>query len=131
MGDEALQQLLDRWSAAESANDAAAVGRLLATEFVGVGPAGFVLDADGWVGRFAGGLVNRSFAVVETEVHGHGAAAVIVGVVDQQTSFAGQDISGRFRLTLTAVEAPDGWRLASLHLGPLRPAPAGSAARPQ
>ena len=43
-----------------------------------------------------------------------------VGVLEQQTSFAGQDNSGRFRLTLLAVARDEEWLVASVHLGPLQ-----------
>ena len=60
-------------------------------------------------------------------MHDHGAAAVVVGVLDQQTSWQGRDNSGRFRITLVGVPATDGWRLASVHIGPLPVPPAGPA----
>ncbi len=117
--------LVARWAAAEADNDAGLLGRLLADDFVGVGPVGFVLNRDQWLVRFANGLVNRSFAVEEPQVHMHGgAASVVVGVLAQETSFQGRDNSGRFRVTLVAVRPADRWLLASAHIGPLQGPPA-------
>ena len=96
--------LVDRWAAAEQSNDPARIAPLLAPEFVGVGAAGFVLTREQWLGRFAGGLRNRAFAVEEAQVHAHGPdAAVVVGVDAQESSFGERDVSGRFRCTVTAV----------------------------
>jgi hypothetical protein len=96
--------LVARWAAAEADNDAGLLGGLLAGDFVGVGPVGFVLNRDQWLVRFRNGLINRAFAVEEPQVHEHGGtAAIVVGVLAQQTSFQGRDNSGRFRVGLWGV----------------------------
>ena len=116
--------LVSRWTAAEQAMDSGALDGLLAEQFVGVGPVGFVLSREQWLKRFHNGLENLAFAVADPQVHDHGTAAVVVGVLDQQTSWQGQDSSGRFRISLTAVRPADRWQLASVHIGPLAaPAP--------
>jgi ketosteroid isomerase-like protein len=116
--------LVERWATAEQGNDAAALDRLLADDFVGVGPVGFVLGRDQWLGRFGNGLENRAFAVQDAQVREYGTAAVVVGVLAQETSFQGADNSGRFRLTLVAARPADRWLLANAHIGMLQP-PAG------
>lgn len=115
--------LVDRWAAAEQQNDPDLVAELLAEDFVGVGPVGFVLTRDQWLARFGNGLRNEAFAVEEPQVHDHGAAAVVVGVDAQRTHFAGGENSGRFRLTLVAVRSGDRWLIASVHIGPLQVPP--------
>ena len=117
--------LVTSWAKAEEANDAAALDGLLAADFMGVGPLGFVLGRDQWLARFGNGLENRAFAVEDAQVRDYGTAAVIVGVLAQETSFRGGDNSGRFRLTLVAVRPDGGWRLAGVHIGPLQQPPAG------
>jgi ketosteroid isomerase-like protein len=116
--------LVGRWAAAEQDNDPEALEGLLAGDFVGVGPLGFVLDRDQWLGRFGNGLQNRAFAVQDAQVRDYGTAAVVVGVLAQQTSFQGGDNSGRFRLTLVAVRPTHRWLLAGAHIGLLQQ-PAG------
>jgi ketosteroid isomerase-like protein len=110
-------ELVNQWAAAEESNDPARIDALLAPDFVGVGAAGFVLTREQWLGRFGGGLRNRTFVFEEPQVHAYGAdAAVVVGVDAQETSFGERDVSGRFRCTLTAVRT-DGWRVAAVHIG--------------
>ena len=116
--------LVESWAAAEQGNDARRLDGLLADDFVGVGPLGFVLGRDQWLGRFDNGLENRAFAVEDTQMRDYGTAAVVVGVLAQETSFQGGDNSGRFRLTLVAVRPADRWRLANAHSGMLQQ-PAG------
>ena len=120
--------LVRRWAAAEERMDADRLDGLLAEGFVGVGPLGFVLTREQWLVRFRNGLVNRAFTVEDAQVHPHDAVAVVVGVLAQETSWQGADNSGRFRVTLTAVRAADGWLLASVHIGPLQQPPAPPSA---
>jgi ketosteroid isomerase-like protein len=123
MSNEVLE-LVHRWAAAEQANDAEQLDGVLAQNFVGVGPVGFVLNREQWLARFANGLVNSAFVVEDPVVHDHGSAAVVIGVDAQRTTFGdNQDNSGRFRVSLTVVKAADEWRLASVHLGPLQQRP--------
>ena len=121
--DEVLE-LVERWATAEQGNDARALEELLAGDFAGVGPLGFVLGRDQWLARFGNGLENRVFAVQDAQVREYGTAAVVVGVLAQETSFQGADNSGRFRLTLVAARPADRWLLANAHIGMLQP-PAG------
>jgi ketosteroid isomerase-like protein len=115
--------LVQRWAAAEQQNDAGRLDGLLAGEFAGVGPFGFILTRDQWLARFASGLVNRSFTVTDLQVRDYGTAAVAIGVLAQETSWQGHDNSGRFRVTLVAVRAGEGWLLAHVHIGPLQAPP--------
>jgi len=71
-------------------------------------------------GRFANGLVNRSFTIEDPQVRSYSTAAVVIGVLSQETSWHGRDNSGRFRVTLVTVRSPDRWLLANAHVGPLQ-----------
>jgi ketosteroid isomerase-like protein len=116
--------LVQRWAAAEQQNDAGLLEGLLAEDFAGVGPLGFVLGHEQWLARFANGLVNRSFTIEDPLVRNYGTAAVVIGVLSQETSWQGRDNSGRFRVTLMTVRSPDRRLLANVHVGPLH-IPAG------
>jgi hypothetical protein len=59
----------------------------------------------------------------DLQVRDYGSAAVGIGVLAQETSWQGNDNSGRFRVTLVAVGAGEGWRLAHVHIGPLQAPP--------
>lgn len=120
---DGVLDLLQRWAAAEQQNDAGLLAGLLADDFVGVGPFGFVLTREQWLARFGGGLVNRSFTIEDPQVRGYGTAVVVVAALAQETTWRGEDNSGRFRITLVAVGSPERWLLASAHLGPLQMPP--------
>lgn len=116
--------LIDQWAAGEQSNDADAIAPLLADDFHGVGPFGFVLDRAQWSVRFQNGLHNDGFAIEDAQVREYGDAAVVIGVLAQQTQWQGNDNSGRFRVTIVAVRQGDTWRLANVHIGPLQGPPA-------
>ena len=130
---DGVLDLVQRWAAAEATNDAATLEGLLDGGFAAVGPFGFILTRDQWLARFTNGLVNRSFTVSDLQVRDYGTTAVGIGVLAQETSWQGSDNSGRFRVTLVAVQADGGqadggqageaWRLAHVHIGPLQAPP--------
>ena len=63
----------------------------------------------------------------DLQVRDYGTAAVGIGVLEQETSWQGNDNSGRFRVTLVAVQEGEGWRLAHVHIGPLQGTPGGAS----
>lgn len=125
MSEQDVLDLVQRWAKAELDEDAAGLGSLLAEDFNGVGPLGFVLNKQQWTGRYHGGLKNSEFEILESQVRVYGDTAVVVGVQKQETTFQGNDTGGSFRLGLTAVKQGDGWVVAHIQLsGPLGPPPA-------
>lgn len=122
---QAVLDVVGRWARAEQANDAEARTALLSEEFVGVGPLGFVLSRDQWLGRFRGGLENRALAVEHPKVHGHGGTAEVVGVLAKQTHHQGRDNSGR--VTVVADRPDDTAHIGSVHIDRLQQTPAAAA----
>ncbi len=73
-----IHDVLSTWTAAERSGDARTLETLLADEFVGIGPVGFVLDKSTWVGRFEHGLHYEQLDLDEVAIHRHGDTAVVV-----------------------------------------------------
>jgi ketosteroid isomerase-like protein len=125
------QQLLDlgqRWAEAERYGDVAALDALIRDDFVAVGPLGFVLDKQQWLGaRRSGALKSTSFEWEASNVRVFGDTAVVVGIQTQESTYEGRDASGRFRVTQIAVRSDtDGrWTLAGMHLSPIAQPPPG------
>lgn len=124
--DAEVRELVTAWAAAEATEDVDALDHLLGDDFTGIGPIGFVIDKATWLGRFSTGLHNEAFSLDDVQVHAHGDTAVVIGVQDQRTTYNGNDTSGRFRVSLTAVRDAGRWQLVSCHIGELG-APAGPA----
>ena len=120
------QQVLDlvqRWADVELRGDADGYGDLLAQDFLGIGPVGFVLTADQWAGRHRGDLNNDEFTVQDPHVRIYGGdTAIVEAALRQKTTAMGRDTSGSFRLVVIAIKQEGHWRLANIQLsGPLIP----------
>ncbi len=120
MGTGSVLDLVREWAGAELHSDHQKLDTLLADDFVGVGPRGFVLTRDQWLARYpSGDLRNTRFELRDPQVRDYGAAAVVVGTQAQQTTHPGQDTSAELRATLVAVRPNDRWLLAGVHLSPI------------
>ena len=118
-----LEKFAREWAAAEQREDAAFLEGALTDDFVGIGPLGFMLSKEQWLGRYAGGLSYESFAVDDVEARFYGKAVVATCRLSQAGEFQGNDVTGEFRATLIFAEREGRWLLAGLHLSPIAGAP--------
>ena len=121
---EELKQVAEEWASAELRGDTASLGEILADDFVGVGPRGFMLTKEQWLARHeTGNLRYDSFGLDEVGVRLYGDAAVMVcrqsaeGVYEDENGR--YDIHEQFRATLVFVRQQGRWLLAGLHLSPI------------
>jgi ketosteroid isomerase-like protein len=129
-----LEKLGEEWAAAELRGDTAALERVLADDFVAVGPLGFMLDKEQWLSRHdSGNLTYESFEWDEVSVRVHGNAAVMIGRETARGRYEDGDvrreIDDQFRTTLVFVEEQGRWLLLGLHLSPIASPPFGSQAQ--
>jgi uncharacterized protein (TIGR02246 family) len=126
MQDEAqrVMTLGEDWAAAELRGDTSFLGEILADDFVGVGPRGFMLTKDQWLPRHeAGSLRYESFGLDEVQVRLFGDAAITVcrqsarGVYEDENGRF--DLDDQFRATLVFVRQDGRWQLANLQLSPI------------
>jgi ketosteroid isomerase-like protein len=104
-----------QWAEAESRGDTGTLATLITDDFHVVGPVGFVLDRQQYLGRYQGGFTPEAVSWDEVEIGDHGDAAVTVGAVTQQASFQGQRADGRFRVSHVFVREDGGWKIAHVH----------------
>jgi len=122
VSEQEVLDLVQRWAEVELRGDADAYGDLLAPDFIGVGPVGFVLTRDQWAERHRGDLKNEEFEVQDPHVRIYGDTAIVEAVQRQQTTVMGRDTSGSFRLIVVAVKEEGRWVIANIQLsGPLVP----------
>jgi ketosteroid isomerase-like protein len=118
-----VDEFVKEWAAAEQRGDATFLEGALTDDFVGVGPLGFMLTKEQWLGRFAGGLSHESFALEEVDVRFYREVAVLTGRQKQTGSFQGNDVGGEFRATVVLVEREGRWLLAGWHASPIAGVP--------
>jgi uncharacterized protein (TIGR02246 family) len=121
---ERVEKLAEEWAVAELRGDTSSLAEIMADDFVGVGPRGFMLTKDQWLSRHdTGSLRYESFGLDEVEIRLYGDAAVTVcrqnghGVYEDENGR--YDINEQFRATLVFVRQRGRWRLAGLQLSPI------------
>ncbi len=127
---ERLEKLGEDWAAAERRGDTGFLGRILAEDFVAVGPRGFMLTKEQWLSRHdSGNLAYESFDWDEVRARVHGGTAVITGRQTAEGRYEDgevrHEIRDQFRATLVFVEDGEGWLLLGLHLSPIVEPPGG------
>jgi ketosteroid isomerase-like protein len=118
-----VEEFAQEWAAAEQRGDAAFLEGALTDDFVGVGPRGFMLNKEQWLGRFAGGLSYESLTLDELEARFYGEAAVATCRQKQAGEFRGNDVGGELRATLVFAEEEGSWLLAGWHASPIAGVP--------
>lgn len=114
---QTIESFLDDWTNAERAGDTSALAGLLADDFTGVGPLGFVLPKAGWLGRHQqGALTYEAFDFDETLPRVHGDAVVITGRNVVRGAYLGNPVPEAVRATLFLVGDADRWKLAAVHM---------------
>jgi ketosteroid isomerase-like protein len=74
----AIEELLDDWKEAERTGDPDRLGALLTEDFVGIGPVGFMLPRDAWIGRLGPDLHYDDLELDEVSERTHGDATIVV-----------------------------------------------------
>jgi uncharacterized protein (TIGR02246 family) len=116
--DEAeILRLNERLSAAVLASDTAAMGRILAPDYVFVSASGGVGTRESMLGGYAAGALRyQEYRADSVRVRRFGDAAVVTGVIVRRgASRAGGDLSGRFRSTRVYVRRAGRWQVVSAH----------------
>jgi len=120
-----VSETIDQFAGAEAKGDSDTLERLLTDDFRGVGPLGFVLTKQQWIGRYrSGALEPTAFDLSDVLVREYGDTAIVLAASTQEGSYNGHPANGEFRLTLVLVKADTSWQVAHCHLsGPLGPPP--------
>lgn len=118
MGDQTLkvQKLGQTWATAELRGDGTSLREVLAEDFVGVGPRGFMLTKEQWLSRHeTGSLGYKSFALNEMQVRLYGDAAITVCRPERGGSVRGRERSLRHQRAISryARLREAGWALAA------------------
>lgn len=116
----AIQTIVDRWIEAERANDSHSLTDVLADDFMFVGPAGFILNKDLFLGRFdSGDLKTTSFDITGLNVREHDNLAVAIGVWSQETTYQERSNNGNFRLTMIFTGRHENLQVLGAQLSPM------------
>ncbi len=114
--EQEVAQLADTWATAELQRDTAFLEKVLADDFVGVGPLGFLLTRQEWLARHqTGDLKYEVHTLDEARVRVYNEAAILIGCLTQEATYRGNPINAQLRTTLVFVRQHGQWHLAGLH----------------
>src|SRR2546428_11040306 len=117
--------LAEEWRKAELRGDVTALDRILAADFIGIGPRGFVLNKEAWLGRHASGdFKYLSMEQRDPILRTYTDSAILLVTEESQTTYKGQPVSvGALRATYTLVRIRGSWRLAGAQYSPIQGGP--------
>jgi ketosteroid isomerase-like protein len=121
-----IDPVIQQWTDAERRGDAGDLAELLADDFVGIGPVGFVLDREVWLSRFGHGLVYNNLTLDEVAEHRHGNTVVVVAHQHADGHSGDVLLPPDTRVSFTIVDADRSPRIAEIQysfIGPPLEAP--------
>lgn len=115
--EQEVMKLAEAWVAAETRGDVAFLERTLTDDFIGIGPLGFMLTKQEWIGRLqSGDLKYESLTLDEARVRMYNDAAILTARQVQNAAYRGNSINAQFRTMLVFVYQRGLWQLAGLQL---------------
>ena len=117
--------LVEEWRKAELRGDVAALDCLLAADFLGIGPRGFVLNKEAWLGRHSSGdFKYLSMEQRDPVLRKYTDSAILLVTEESKSTYKGQPVSvGALRATYTFVRLRGSWRLSGVQYSPIQGAP--------
>lgn len=121
---QAVQQALYEGGEALARNDADALERYYASEWLSVSPAGVVLaSGKGFSATRSGELVYDSIEIADPVTRVYGQTAVSTSRVTVKGRHKGQDIGGSYRVSTTLVKKGGRWQIIALVTSPAATSP--------
>ncbi len=105
------------------AGDAAATAALLTDDFVGIGPLGFQLPKDAWLGRVTSGELHYDdLSLDEVSVREYPQSGLVTARWNARGTARGNPLPTA-RATLSLVRVDGDWKLAGIHYSFIAGAP--------
>ncbi|GAA1662861.1 nuclear transport factor 2 family protein [Fodinicola feengrottensis] len=112
-----IEEFLTTWAAAECAGDTTAIGQLLTDDFTAVGPLGFTLSKEDWLGRHASGQMSyESYDFADVVVRSYEDTAVAIVRQHAIGTFNGHPVPSDLRASIVLVRSGDSWLLSTVHM---------------
>ena len=120
-----LLELAENLRQAELRADVPFLERVLTADFLGIGPRGFVLNKEAWLGRHrSSDLKYESIERDELALRTYTDAAILTAREISKTFYKGQEVPvGALRTSYTFVRRGGSWRLAGVQYSPIQGAP--------
>ena len=108
MTDIDVDDLLERWTDAERTGDRERLETLLAQDFVGIGPVGFVLPKAAWLDRLGPELHYEHLELTEVTSRHYGQTSIVVAHQHAVGEARGNQVPGDTRVSFVIVPSGGG-----------------------
>jgi ketosteroid isomerase-like protein len=126
-----VRETQDRFDRAELTADRDVLHDLIAEDFLSIGPRGFVLDKQQWIGRHDE-FHYEQLETSEMDVRSYGDTAVVRNVQRNRATYQGRPTAVAVRVGQVWVRRDERWQLVAIQFSPLAEEPhvsPGGAAR--
>jgi hypothetical protein len=113
-----IRQLQEEFDRAELEGDTKKLRPLIAEDFISIGPRGFLMDKEAWIGRH----VHFKYLALESsevDVRLYDGAAILRCIQRNRASFKGDEMAHAVRVSQVWVSQGEQWRLAAIQFSPL------------
>jgi hypothetical protein len=115
---DTIRALQNEFDEAELEADAETLQRLLCEDFLSIGPRGFVLDKQEWIGRHVH-FTYHALDVSDMDIRMYDDAAIVRTIQRNKASYKTENVHLAVRVTQVWVRQKDEWRMAGIHFSPL------------
>jgi ketosteroid isomerase-like protein len=119
--EQSVMQLERDWTNALLKSDVAAMGKILAEDWVGVGPFGTTTQAEYLADLKSGDTKMESQTIGEMKARVFGDVAIVTGSDDEKSSYKGKDTSGHYVWTDAFVKRKGRWQVVASQLTLIAP----------
>jgi hypothetical protein len=115
---EIILDLQHKFDQAELHGNKAALNDLLTDDFISIGPKGFLLNKNNWIGRHDQFKYDK-LETSDTDVHLYDKAAIIRNIQRNEASYKNEPVKVAVRVSQVWVNENDQWKLAGIQFSPL------------
>jgi hypothetical protein len=116
--EETIRRLQDEFDHAELRADTTRLRELIADDFLSIGPKGFVLDKEQWIGRHTL-FKYEALDTSDMDVRAYDGAAIVRDVQRNKATYNGGRVELTVRVSQVWVKRDAGWQLAGIQFSPM------------
>jgi ketosteroid isomerase-like protein len=113
-----VREIQERFDRAELTADRETLRELIADDFLSIGPRGFVLDKNQWIGRHDE-FAYHSLDTSEMDVRRYPDVAIVRDVQRNRARFRDQEVAVATRVSHVWVRRDGRWQIVAIQFSPL------------
>lgn len=116
---DTIRRLQEEFDRAELHADTERLRELIADDFLAIGPKGFILNKEEWIGRHA----HFTYHALDTsamDIRLYDKTAIVRNIQKNRAAYQGEEMELTVRVSQVWVQQQDGaWRLVAIQFSPL------------